>query len=318
MENWLNENPKWAGKSIIDSMARCDRGEYFFAVKKEDAIDLPGEVDVTVAAPWTLSPKIEKLYTKVYNALDIRNHDDFANLDWSVIKGKGHAKEDFIQYDGDPVIYDGYEVALNYVHITSMMYRCSEIVNGMLTVWKKDAKGNILRLPPEKSKDDLVMGDRIKERIILWDSPKVQVLKSMLENMQPPLVVVGRYTKEMEIIRTLAEKNGLKCGEISGKIKDGIDEHGDMRKDLDLVAVSIGAGSESIDLTRSSNTIYLGVGYTYAAYHQMRGRTYRIGQKNKVTHHILRTHNSMDDHVWLSMDKKQDLINVLETQFLQF
>lgn len=317
-ECWLNEHPQFAGKSIVDSMARADRGEFAFAVKKEDAIDLPGEIDVEIEAPWALSPKIKALYNKVYYALDIREHAEFADLPMSVIKGSGHAKEDFIRYDGEPILWEGHEVALNYVHIVSMLYRCSEIVNGMLTVWDKDEQGNIKRLPPEKSKDDPVLGDRISKRIILWDSPKVQVLKSMLEDMQPPLVVVGRYTTEMEIIRTLAGNYGYKHGEISGRIKDGIDANGDMRKDLDLVSVSIGAGSESIDLTRANNVIYFGVGYNYSHYYQMRGRAYRIGQTQKVTNHILRTKSSMDDHVWLAMNKKEDLVGVLEAEFANF
>ena len=315
-EKFLEENPRYYynSTSVVDSMARADRGEFFYNVKKEDAIDLPGEIDVEIGAEWNLSPTTKRLYDNVSNALDIRNYDGFYDLSETVIKGT--AREGLIQYTGKPIVYKGREVALNYIHLVSMMYRCSEIVNGILTVWRKDENGNYLRAPLDKSINDTINGDRLSERIVLWDAPKLQMLKSLLSYIETPVVVVGRYTTEMDIIGKLGRDNGLKCGEISGRIKDGVDHRTEMRKDLDLVAVSIGAGSESIDLTRASNVVYYGVGYDYAAYEQMRGRAYRIGQTRKVVHHILRTHNSMDDHVWSCMNRKENLVVVLEAETL--
>lgn len=105
-----------------------------------------------------------------------------------------------------------------------------------------------------------------------------------------PVIVFCRFKSDLDAVREVARKAGLRYGEISGRRGDGLNADARMAADKDLVAVQIQAGGTGVDLTRARYGIWYSLGYSVSDYDQARARLYRPGQTRPVVYiHLLAT-----------------------------
>ena len=74
------------------------------------------------------------------------------------------------------------------------------------------------------------------------------------------------------------------------------------------------SASTAIELTYAPVTVFLSPTYSYANFHQARGRTHRQGQKKRVVFYLLSVRFSIDTAVYSALRKKS---NFNETIWLE-
>ena len=123
-----------------------------------------------------------------------------------------------------------------------------------------------------------------------------------------PIVVFARFTADIETIRRVAEGQGRRVGEVSGRKRD-LTPHGTMAEDIDVLAVQIQAGGLGIDLSRSAVGIYYSTGFSLAEITQARGRQPRPGQTRSVTHIALIVEKTIDQDIHDAIEERRDLVD---------
>lgn len=137
-------------------------------------------------------------------------------------------------------------------------------------------------LPVEDPDDDTV-------KMTLVSTAKRNLLSDTIEPLptKEPIVVFCRFKWELGYIREVAEEQGRRYGELSGKSKDGLTEESTMREDIDVLGVQIQSGGVGIDLTRARYHVYLSTGHNNGDYMQSLKRGDRPGQERQVVYYHL-------------------------------
>jgi len=73
---------------------------------------------------------------------------------------------------------------------------------------------------------------------------------------------------------------------------------------IDLLLITYGAGSEGLTLTRSSIIVLVDLPWSFREYEQAIGRLHRMGQENIVTPIILQSVDTVDLHVYATVQSK--------------
>ena len=123
------------------------------------------------------------------------------------------------------------------------------------------------------------------------------------------LVVMCRFTPEIEDIARLLEKNKIKYSLVNGSVKDRATEVEKFQNDLD-VTVFVGQTqcvSMGLTLTASSTMVFYSTSYNYADYIQAKARIHRIGQKNKCLYIHLVVKGTVDETVLEALQKKENI-----------
>lgn len=118
-------------------------------------------------------------------------------------------------------------------------------------------------------------GNKWLERISTYRRTKLlKLIKGIPES--EPLVVFGRFKKDLLSIRKVAERLGCGYSEVSGSENTLSDwKKGKTR----ILGVQYGSGAEGIDLTRSHICIFYTLEQSLAKYEQALKRIHRPGQK---------------------------------------
>jgi hypothetical protein len=125
-----------------------------------------------------------------------------------------------------------------------------------------------------------------------------------------PVIVYAHFKDEIEIIRQLALKAGLRYGEISGRRGDGLTETSELNPDIDICAVQISAGGTGVDLTRSRYGIWYSKGPSVGDYDQARARQHRHGQTRPVVFIHLYASGTVDLDVRDTIVKRRSLVAI--------
>lgn len=190
----------------------------------------------------------------------------------------------------------------------------SELVGdvGDGTVTAANALTRILRLQQATS-GWLPLDDPSDEGEREWveiDTAKRDLLADVLDDLPvtEPVVVVCRFTRDLDNVQKIAEAQGRRYAELSGRRSDGLTDHAEMRPDVDVLGVQIQSGGVGIDLTRSHYAINYSVGYSLGDWEQWLKRTHRPGQDEQVRYINLACEGTKDEEVLQALRERKSLV----------
>lgn len=133
---------------------------------------------------------------------------------------------------------------------------------------------------------------------------KIEYLKMLFETTEDNIVVFYNYVSELEAIKSVC--SGKKVYEVNGG-KQVIPKKENWNKVKNSVTlVQYQAGSAGIELQYANLVVYYTPTFSYQDYAQSLGRTHRNGQKKKVTVLQFKTIGTVEEHVWMALDQKED------------
>lgn len=143
---------------------------------------------------------------------------------------------------------------------------------------------------------------------------KAEALADLLADMPrgEKVVVFGRFTADIETARRVAESEGRRFGEVSGRRKD-LDQ-GRFPENIDILGVQIAAGGVGIDLSRASTAVFASTGFNLGEYLQARARLYRPGQRQQVTFLHLLAEGTVDWRVYRALQRREEVVTALLEQ----
>lgn len=149
------------------------------------------------------------------------------------------------------------------------------------------------------------------------NTAKEDTLADMLEDLDPRenVVVFCIFRHDLEAIHRAAGKNGRKCFELSGS-ENTLD--GWKSTEGAVIAVQIQAGSEGIDMTKANHAVYFSIPHSLAMYNQSRARLYRPGQTRPVSFCHLLAEGTIDEALYKSLIKKEDVIESIKEGTFDF
>jgi SNF2 family DNA or RNA helicase len=148
--------------------------------------------------------------------------------------------------------------------------------------------------------------------------PKARLLDDLLDDIgREPVVVFCRFRHDLDVVKALAVKHGLRYGEISGRQQTALTGLSTMRDDVDIAAVQIQSGGVGIDLTRARHAVFYAVGHNLGDYLQAIKRVHRHGQKRHVVIHHLQLDDTVDQIIAAALTKREDIVGALTTHLSQ-
>jgi hypothetical protein len=123
-----------------------------------------------------------------------------------------------------------------------------------------------------------------------------------------PVCVYAHFRDDLDAIRAVAERAGLRYREISGRRGDGLTEASEMAPDADVVGVQIQSGGTGVDLTRSCYGIWYSKGHSLGDYDQALARQHRPGQTRPVTFVHLEVADTIDHDVYRSLMCRRSVV----------
>lgn len=123
-----------------------------------------------------------------------------------------------------------------------------------------------------------------------------------------PVCVYAHFRDDLDAIRAVAERAGLRYREISGRRGDGLTESSEMAPDADVVGVQIQSGGTGVDLTRSCFGIWYSKGHSLGDYDQALARQHRPGQSRPVTFVHIEVIDTIDRDVYRSLMSRRGVV----------
>ena len=149
------------------------------------------------------------------------------------------------------------------------------------------------------------------------NTAKEDTLADMLEDLDPRenVVVFCIFRHDLEAIHRAAKKNKRECFELSGS-ENTLD--GWKSTEGAVIAVQIQAGSEGIDMTKANHAVYFSISHSLAMYNQSKARLYRPGQTRPVSFCHLLAEGTIDEALYKSLMKKEDVIESIKEGTFDF
>lgn len=159
----------------------------------------------------------------------------------------------------------------------------------------------------------------------VFDTPETQELNTakqdelsdILSDISPlsSVVVFCVFRHDLTSIRQTAEKNHRKYFELSGS-ENTLEDW--KKVDGAVIGVQIQAGSEGVDMTKAHHAIYYSIPHSLALYNQSRARLYRPNQKNAVSFMHLIAEDTVDEAMYRSLCRKEDVIESIKAGTFDF
>lgn len=189
----------------------------------------------------------------------------------------------------------------------------AEVGDGIVT--SANALTKLLRLQQVTSGhlplDDLDgMGERHVEVI---GTEKRELLADTIEDLpvEEPIVVFTRFTHDLDAVREVAEQQGRRYAEVSGRRDDGLDDEACMTTDAEVVGVQIQAGGVGVDLTRARYAVFYSVGFSLGDFDQAVKRVHRPGQTQHTYFYHLVVEATKDVTVYEALNNRRDLVDAV-------
>ena len=197
------------------------------------------------------------------------------------------------------------------------MKTCRELADDFIAecgggnVVVKNVLGKMMRLQQIASGYCVIQDSPIDEpRVEELNTTKEDALAEMLEDISPeaPVVVFCVFRHDLDSIARSALKAKRNVFEVSGRAN----ELAEWKQDRGgVLAVQIQA-AEGIDMTNSNHAIYYSIPHSLALYNQSKARLYRPGQKNAVSFCHLLAEGTIDEAMYKSLIKKEDVIEAIK------
>lgn len=124
------------------------------------------------------------------------------------------------------------------------------------------------------------------------------------------LVIYAHFRDDLDVIKSVTLKAGLRYGEVSGRRSDGLNERSEMNPDIDVCAVQIQSGGTGVDLTPSRYGIWYSKGHSLGDYDQALKRQDRPGQTRPVAFIHLEVPDTIDGEIMSTLKQRRRLIAV--------
>lgn len=149
------------------------------------------------------------------------------------------------------------------------------------------------------------------------NTAKEDYLEDMLSDISPvaSVVVFCVYRHDIKAIQRAARKAKRDVFELSGSANE-LEEW--KKRDGAVIAVQIQAGAEGVDMTKSNHAIYFSVPHSLALYNQSKARLYRPGQTGPVSFIHLIAEGTVDEAMYKSLIKKEDVIEAIKNGTFDF
>lgn len=149
------------------------------------------------------------------------------------------------------------------------------------------------------------------------NTAKEDALADMLSDISPEssVVVFCIYRHDIKAIRSAAEKAHRNAFELSGE-KNELSQW--KQEDGAVIAVQIQAGAEGVDMTKAHHAVYFSVPHSLALYNQSKARLYRPGQKQPVLFTHLIAEGTVDEAMYKSLLRKEDVIESIKNGSFDF
>jgi SNF2 family DNA or RNA helicase len=183
--------------------------------------------------------------------------------------------------------------------------------------------GERIEMPPAFEKDyNRMKNKRITADGELLDSPsklfarlrqgltplRRDALKSLIESTNEHIVIFYNFDNErdmiLDVLAGLEDKRSIYEQSGHNSVLPIREEWDIMKPSVTLAQYQ--SASTAIELTYASITIFLSPTYSYANFHQAKGRTHRPGQKKRTVFYLLSVVNSIDQDVWKALKHKMD------------
>jgi SNF2 family DNA or RNA helicase len=182
------------------------------------------------------------------------------------------------------------------------------------TVTAANALVKLLRL--QQLTSGYVGDDEGVEREI--STEKIDLLDDVLQDVPigEPLVVFARFKHDLRAIGELCERQGRRVGFISGQFKPGhlsyaLNEHSQMRSDIDVAVVQLQSGGVGIDLSRAALAVYFSLDFSLGNYEQSLARLDRPGQTRSVTYLHLIAEGTKDEVVYQALQERKNVVEAV-------
>jgi SNF2 family DNA or RNA helicase len=141
---------------------------------------------------------------------------------------------------------------------------------------------------------------------------KARLLLDVLEDLplREPVVVFCRFHHDLDAVQAVCDIQGRSYGELSGRRRDGLTDHGTMAE-VDVLGAQIKSGGVGIDLTRARYGIYYTLGFGLADYLQSRKRLHRPGQTRPVTYVHLLAENTVERSIYGALRNRQQVVDTV-------
>lgn len=152
-----------------------------------------------------------------------------------------------------------------------------------------------------------------RKRIEVLDDGREKLLQELVEDVgldengvPNPIVVFSRFHPDLDCVRAVAERLGLRYGEVSGRQND-LTADAEMPEGVDVLGVQIQAGGVGINLTRSHYCIFYSLNHSYGDYDQCLSRLHRPGQTETVFYYTLAAENTIDELIMRAIAAKESV-----------
>lgn len=139
--------------------------------------------------------------------------------------------------------------------------------------------------------------------------------KGTITHGRRPVIVFSPFKTLVKLAGSMAEKRGYKVGYITGGMTDAQRTSARLSfqgNELDLIAVSTGAGGTGLTLTAAEVVVYLNNPWSMVERLQSEDRAHRPGQTKSVHYIDLETRNSVESRVRAALrDKSGNLAELL-------
>jgi hypothetical protein len=147
-------------------------------------------------------------------------------------------------------------------------------------------------------------------QVVEIDDTKERQLEELLDSIaiQEKVVVFGRFVHDLDVIQRVAEKQGRRYKEVSGRRADGLDNDGVMVEDCDVVGVQLQAGGTGVDMTRARYCIYYSLSFSLGDFLQTKARVHRPGQTRTTFYYYLTAESTIDQVILRALLHRDDVV----------
>jgi SNF2 family DNA or RNA helicase len=152
---------------------------------------------------------------------------------------------------------------------------------------------------------------QLDERTVIEvDTAKRDALLDLLEDVEPgkPVVVVTRFTHDLDSVQWVAEKLGRTYAELSGRRHDALTEDSTLAPGIEIAGVQIQSGGVGVDFSSSHICVLYSVGFSLGDYDQVLKRTHRPGQLNRVAYYHLIAEDTVDEKVYRALRERKNVV----------
>lgn len=159
----------------------------------------------------------------------------------------------------------------------------------------------------------------------VFESPEIQELNTakedsladMLIDVDPKenVVVFCQFRHDLKAVERATQKVGRVYFELSGS-SNTLDQW--KKCDGAVIGVQIQAGAEGVDMTKANCAVYFSIPHSLAMYNQSKARLYRPGQLKPVSFIHLIAENTIDEALYKSLQKKEDVIESIKSGTFEF